>query len=198
MISSFISYFRPDGRPTEDGMREFGDVVSEARSDGGMWVREDKAWRRLPIQMLQYSSDSDQSLTVTDNDLGSVGTITIPEKGFIEIRFTGRWLDTSAASNDLVLGVKVGGSYFYPTYDDDGGGATNAPIITTGASAYREFTGGASYNNARGGLVFLDIEALGLPTGQQEVTIAARPEGTGTLKGATTTTRIYMTVQDFD
>jgi len=142
---------------------------------------------------------TDVSVLATDTDCFSLGTFTIPTDGIIKIIFNGRWLDTSGGNNSLHLGVKVNGVYYYPTISDNGTAYTLTPIKAD-PSQYRENAGtgldAVSYISGASEIT-IPISVSGMATGSQAITLAAKGDGTGTIKGTTTTTTVYFSVESY-
>jgi len=145
------------------------------------------------------TNTSDISVLTTDTDCFSLGTFTIPTDGLLRISFSGRWLDTSGGNNYLYLGVKVNGSYYYGTINDNGS-ITSLVVMGADASQYKETkgTGGESIatNNFNNEMT-IPISVSGMATGSQAITLSAKGSGTGTIKGTVTTTTVYFSVESY-
>lgn len=151
----------------------------------------------------QVTSTSDTVLATGNNNAASFGTVTIPTAGLIRLHFTGR-INNDAALNALGWGVKIGASYFYFKFDDNGvaaeGSDDQTANIRINASEYRILygTGGADNANTNANIsAALDIEALGITTGSNTVEFGIDAVNSATLKGTLVTSRFYMTIEDF-
>ena len=184
-------------------------VADTAISVGGRAVLGASLGR---VQGFQFTESSDLTLTV----FGSVGdadrigdasqTIVIPTEGFFMLGFTGRLLadgSSSAAEENLMLGLRVGSTNYWPTYNDNGVLAYYGMMFMAlvGNSQYGEITGwGAettASNDPAPGQVYLGIQESGIPTGSQSVGFVAGITTAGAiLKGGTTASRAYLTVTD--
>ena len=163
------------------------------------------------VQGFQFTEDSDLTLTVfgsvADADrIGDASTsIIIPTKGFMLLGFTGRILadsGSSASEEDIMLGLRVGSTNYWPTYNDNGSVVYYGMMFhaLVGNSQYGEITGwgaGVTANDVAPGLVYMGIEESGISTGTQTVgfVIGVVTAG-GILKGGTTDSRAYLTVTD--
>lgn len=150
----------------------------------------------------QVTDTTDISLSnvPTQANVGSTKSITIPTKGLIFISITGE-LIASTDGGDVVLGIRIGSTNYFPTTGAAGGtyvDSIRSPVGTWVMSAI----GVADIANGPGiGALpmYLDIEALSIPTGVQTIQVIAAKSNDGstcTLKGTVVVSRIYITTYD--
>jgi hypothetical protein len=133
--------------------------------------------------------------------VGSSFSLSIPAKGWITAAITGRFLAGATTNDAVYFGLRISGvNYWFGDYDQNG--TLNNTLIIRGsnvASEYREtesYTTGVNTGTQQG----LNVEAAGLPTGDQTVEVVLS-QGTGdntTVKGTTTTTRVSLWVEAFE
>lgn len=186
------------------------DIVTAAGDEAEFYEYASGDWRCLvytrasKLSLYKADSSSDITLAAGDNNAISFGTVTIPTAGLITLNFTGRINETSVAANRFGWGVKIGASYFYSKYDDNGVTATGSDSQTSSveidASEYRILYGpntSISGTNIFNGIAYLDIEALGITTGTNTVEFAIDAVGAADLKGTLVTSRFYMKIEDY-
>ncbi len=206
----------PFGTETVDGSTTVALAQDEwrwLRCDGTNWESVARSYDTSGggrVQTYQFTDSTDITLTAapTQSNIGSTQSVTIPTKGFITIRWSGRiLLDASVTSDEraLTFGVRISSTNYWPTINDNG--TTNYPqAVYAGAissSEYSEPAGGGTYldiaaHNNVSFDVWLGIEELSIPTGSQtvQVIVAAGAAGS-TIKGTTTTSRVYLETHDF-
>ena len=154
----------------------------------------------------QFEDSDDITLQAPNNHdvLESAQTIVIPTKGLIGLGITGRVLgDSSMVGGERILlpGIRISSTNYWLKYDDSGSTVYVGQLYQAlGTSQYGISFGLGGFdtvNNAAGQLVYMDIEALSIPTGSQSVEFIVGIGAAGTiLQGATVTTRAYLATVD--
>lgn len=171
-------------------------------SNGSTW-QSTAAPNNNKVTLYQVSDSTDISLSQapTQANLGSPISATIPTKGIIRLSWEGAY--TGSSTTHLVIGIRIGGTNYWPIYNDSGGG-TNYMTVSqntngSGNSVSHSEGFGGSVDAMIGGQVGLSIEGLSIPTGSQTIQfIVASASGVlGTVKGTSVTSKGYISLYDY-
>jgi len=156
------------------------------------------------VACYQATDTTDIALSIynTQSNVGASFSMTIPTKGTIFINFSGEIITVTGANN-VGFGLTIGSTNYFPTATLGGTGTTalnyigstaETDVLTAVSNTWNGFTPFGLVN----GIIGLQIEASGIPTGVQTVQVVACKTGANacTLKGTVVTTRINISAFD--
>jgi hypothetical protein len=167
-------------------------------------------WHVPRVSATRFTSTSDYAITgataATATAVTSTTAITIPTKGVIRVSLAqARFQAHSSSAMTPGLALEINGVTYGPSFNDNGT-TRYTYLATMTANEYLEVyaqssTAGIAPLNLGGGVIELDIEAIGCATGSQSVAIAIYDEGyvsnSGNVKGNLLTTIGYVEIFDY-